>query len=163
VINIPWRTAWHGQDIVVFRNDEAVDGIHAPDIQRVVFVNRAPGDSLSDLRYTLVQMPEEVVILPVETGFAGRVNFERQTFWAQQNCVYWALESQAPLALKQPVGRWWQRLCSPNYARLTGLEVVAALDTWPLDGPQTWDQRKWARIERSRPFTHAKLGAVHLA
>jgi len=26
------------------------------------------------------------------------------------------------------------------------------IERWPLQGPQTWEQRKWRRIERSRPF-----------
>jgi hypothetical protein len=27
-----WRTAWQGQDIVVYRNEAEVDRLHAPDI-----------------------------------------------------------------------------------------------------------------------------------
>ena len=69
--HVCWRTAWHGQDIVVFREEEVVDRIHTPDIERVVFVYRTPGETLSDLRYALVQLPDAVAILPLETGFAG--------------------------------------------------------------------------------------------
>ena len=85
--HICWRTAWHGQGIVVFRDDEVVVRIHTPDIERVVFVYRTPSETLSDPRYALVQRPGAVAILPLETGFAGRVNFERQAFWVQQACV----------------------------------------------------------------------------
>jgi hypothetical protein len=150
--HVCWRTAWHGQDIVVFREDEVVDRIHTPDIERVVFVYRTPGETLSDLRYALVQLPDAVAILPLETGFAGRVNFERQAFWSQQACVYWALDSKAPLAFKHPAGRWWLRLGGPTYARMPRQDVVAAIDTWPLEGPQTWEERKRERIAKNRPF-----------
>ena len=38
-----WRTAWQGQDIVVFRDETEVDRVSAPDIERVVFVYSGSG------------------------------------------------------------------------------------------------------------------------
>ncbi len=151
-MNITWRTAWQGQDIVVYREEDEVDRLHAPSIERIIFVYRSPGETLSDLRYSLVQLPEAVAILPLETGFSGRVNFERQAFWSERANVYWALDNKAPLALKHPAGRWWLRLGGPTYSRMPRQEVVTAIDNWPLEGPQTWEQRKWAHIAKNRPF-----------
>ena len=47
------------------------------------------------------------------------------------------------------------RLSSPSYARVPRTELSSLLEQWPLEGPQTWEQRKWRRIERSRAFTTA--------
>jgi hypothetical protein len=30
------------------------------------------------------------------------------------------------------------------------------VDGWALQGPQTWEQRKWRRIERNRPFASSE-------
>jgi hypothetical protein len=30
--------------------------------------------------------------------------------------------------------------------------LASRIEQWPLEGPQTWDQRKWMRIASSRPF-----------
>ncbi len=155
-MSINWRTAWHGQDIVVYREEEEVDRIHAPSIERVVFVYRSPGETLGDLRYALVQLPDEVAVLPLETGFAGRVNFERQAFWTERANVFWALDSKAPVSFKHPVGRWWLRLGGPVYSRMPRQDIVAAIDSWPLEGPQTWEQRKWALIAKRRPFANLR-------
>ncbi|MFY7940632.1 MAG: hypothetical protein ACOVOX_06945, partial [Burkholderiaceae bacterium] len=47
---------------------------------------------------------------------------------------------------------WWLRLGGPTYARMPRQDVVAAIDTWPLEGPQTWEERKRECIARRRPF-----------
>jgi hypothetical protein len=31
-------------------------------------------------------------------------------------------------------------------------DLVAAVDTWPLEGPQTWEERKRERTAKRRPF-----------
>ena len=71
-MNLNWRTAWLGQDIVVYRDGEVVDRVHAPDIQRVIFVYRNAGDTPGDLAFAMVELADEHVIFPPETGFAGR-------------------------------------------------------------------------------------------
>lgn len=92
-----WRTAWQGQDIVVYREDQEVDRVSALEIERVVFVHRESGDSPGDLQYAIVELAEECLVFPDYTGFAGRVNFERQAFWAERGCVFWVGDSHASL------------------------------------------------------------------
>ncbi|HEY0855520.1 MAG TPA: hypothetical protein VGE16_00590 [Albitalea sp.] len=148
-----WRTAWQGQDIVVFRNEAEVDRFNAAQVQRVVFVYEGSGESPGDLLYAVVELADDCLILPVETGFAGRVNFERVDYWSERGCVYWVHQSRAPLPLRLRRGRWWLRLSAgPAFARLPRAELSTLIERWPLEGPQTWEQRKWRRIERSRPF-----------
>jgi len=150
-----WRTAWHGQDIVVYRDDTEVDRVSAPRIERIVFVYSGSGESPGDLLHAVVQTAEHFLIFPAETGFAGRVNFERVDYWAERGCVYWVHQSQAPLPLRLRRGRWWLRMATPHYTRVARDELASLVEHWPLEGPQTWEQRKWRRIERSRPFTKA--------
>ncbi len=150
-----WRTAWRGADIVVFRGDAEADRVAADDIQRVVFLYRGQGESPGDLVQAVVETADECLVFPAETGFAGRVNFERTSYWAQRACVYWVPQSRAPLPLRLRRGRWWLGLSSPSYARVPRADLAGLMEQWPLEGPQTWEQRKWRRIERSRAFTTA--------
>ncbi len=147
-----WRTAWHGQDIVVYRNEAEVDRLHAPNIDRVLLVHRASGDSPGDLVQAVVEIGDSCLIFPADTGFAGRVNFERQAFWADKGCVYWINESRAPLPLRLRRGRWFLGLTHPVFMRVPRADLAALIERWPVQGPQTWEQRKWRRIELSRPF-----------
>lgn len=147
-----WRTAWQAQDIVIYRDEVEVDRIAAQSIDRVVFVYAGSGDSVGDLVHALVETGEHVVILPAATGFGGRVNFERLDYWAQRGCVFWVHQSQARLPLRLRRGRWWLGLAAPGFARVPRQDLAALLERWPLEGPQTWEQRKWRRIERRRPF-----------
>jgi hypothetical protein len=153
--NSCWRTAWHGQDIVVYRDDTEIDRVGAPRIERIVFVYSGNGESPGDLLHAVVQTAEHFLIFPADTGFAGRVNFERVDYWAERGCVYWVHQSQAPLPLRLRRGRWWLRMAAPHYTRMARDELASLVEHWPLEGPQTWEQRKWRRIERSRPFTKA--------
>jgi hypothetical protein len=157
-----WNTAWLGQDIMVYRDGEVVDRVRASDIERVVFVYANAGDTPGDLQYAVVELPEEYVIFPAETGFAGRVHFERQTFWQGRDCVYWVSAQRAPLPMRHRRGRWFIRRSTPAYLRLPRVELAPVIEQWPLEGPQTWEQRKWQRIERSRPFADvsAREGAT---
>lgn len=155
-----WRTAWQGQDIVVFREDDEVDRVNAHDIRRVVFVHRESGDSPGDLLYAIVETEDECLVFPDYTGFAGRVNFERQAYWAERSCVFWVGDAHASLPGHLRKGRWLLRHAGPNYARLPRVEIAALIEKWPLEGPQTWEQRKWRRIENARPF--ANSGPGHL-
>ncbi|WP_372526924.1 hypothetical protein [Piscinibacter sp.] len=147
-----WRTAWQGQDIVIFRDDIEVDRVSASQIQRVVFVYGGSGESAGDLLHAVVETSDDFLIFPADTGFAGRINFERVDYWADRACVYWVHQSQAPLPLRLRRGRWWLRMSGPPFTRLPRAECATLLERWPVEGPQTWEQRKWQRIERSRPF-----------
>ena len=148
-----WRTAWHGQDIVVYKDEVEIDRVNAQKIERVVFVYAGNGESPGDLLHAVVETADDCLLFPVETGFAGRVNFERVDYWANRGCVYWVHQSRAPLPMRLRRGRWLLRLSAgPSFIRLPRAEVAAVMDHWPLEGPQTWEQRKWRRIERSRPF-----------
>ena len=155
-----WRTEWKGQDIVVYRDDEEVDRVSAQQIKRVVFVHRNAGDSPGDLAYAIVELDEECLIFPDFTGFSGRVNFERQAFWAEQACVYWVSDARASLPLRLRRGRWLLRGPGPDFARLPRIELAPLIEKWPLHGPQTWEQRKWRRIENSRPFGSTAPGQL---
>jgi hypothetical protein len=42
-------------------------------------------------------------------------------------------------------------------------DVVAAIDTWPLEGPQTWEERKREQIARNRPFADLRPITPHTA
>jgi hypothetical protein len=147
-----WRTAWQGQDIVVYRNDAEVDRLHASGIERVVFVHRGAGDSPGDLVRALVEVGDDCLIFAADTGFAGRVNFERQPFWAEHACVYWVGDAKAQLPWRMRHGRWFLRPAAPAFVRLPKGELGALIEQWPLQGPQTWEQRKWRRIQRFRPL-----------
>lgn len=147
-----WRTAWQQQDIVVYRNDVEVDRIRGADIARVVLVHRRQGTSPGDLVHAVVVLEDDCVIFPVDTGFAGRVLFERQPFWAERACVYWAQQAKAPLPWKLRRGPWFLRSATAAFARMPRAEFGPMMEDWPLQGPQTWDQRKWSQIENSRPF-----------
>ena len=148
----PWHTAWQGPDLVVFRDDKEVDRFAAEQIERVIFVYRGHGDTPGDLIYAVVELAGECVLLPAETGFAGRVNFERLSFWTEKQCIYWVSESKASLPSGLRRGVWLLRPGAPSYARVPRSELAGRIEQWPLEGPQTWEQRKWLRIARNRPF-----------
>ena len=105
-----WHTLWRGKDIVVFRDDEEIHRVAADRIERVVFVHRDGGELPSDLVFTVVVAGDDALLFPAETGFAGRVNFERQAFWAQRSCVYWARHPDAVLPASVRRAHWWQQL-----------------------------------------------------
>jgi hypothetical protein len=153
-----WRTAWQGHDIVIFRNDAEIDRVHAPDIARVVLVHRGAGDSPGDLVLTVVEVGESCLLFAPDTGFAGRVNFEREAFWVDKGCVHWVNESRAPLPMRLRRGRWLLGLASPVFTRVPRTELATLIERWPLQGPQTWEQRKWQRIQRARPFAPEENG-----
>jgi hypothetical protein len=150
-----WRTAWQGQEIVVYRDDDEVDRVSAAMIQRVVFVHHGSGDSPGDLLYAVVELEDECLVFPDFTGFAGRVNFERQAYWAERGCVYWVSDTRASLPMRLRRGRWLLRGPGPDFARVPRAELAPLIAKWPVQGPQTWEQRKWRRIENSRPFANS--------
>lgn len=154
-MSITWRTAWQGQDIVVYRDDAEVDRLHAPDIERVLLVHRGSGDSPNDLVRAVVELGADLLVFPADTGFAGRVHFERQAFWAEQGCVYWVNETRAPLPMPMRRSRWLLGFGAPAFMRVARAELDTVISRWPLQGPQTWEQRKWRRIECARLFAPA--------
>jgi hypothetical protein len=149
-MRVSWRTAWQAQDIVVYRDDVEVDRVPAASIERVVLVHRGSGDSPGDLMFAVVELADDCLLFPADTGFAGRVNFERQAFWAERGCIYWASDANASLPMRLRRGLFGLR--APEFTRLPRAELAPLVDGWALQGPQTWEQRKWRRIERNRPF-----------
>lgn len=148
-------TRWEGNDLLVLRNDEVADRIAAADIRRVILVCEH-GDTPSDLSFAVIDAGADHVILPAESGIAGRVHFERQPFWAQRACIYWVDATRAPLPRSLRPGLWLLRRHRPGYLRLPSADVAPLIEQWPLEGPQTWEQRKWARIEANRSLPTAK-------
>lgn len=80
------------------------------------------------------------------------MHFERQLFWNERRCVYWTPLAKAPLPRSLCPGLWFLRQPTPAFARLPRDELREAIARWPLEGPQSWDERKVARIARARPF-----------
>ena len=148
------HTAWLGTDLVVTREDgQEADRVAASEIERVVLVCKGAGESPGDLVYAVIETATDAVIVPADSGIAGRVHFERQAFWSERNCIYWVGEGQAALPRRLRSGLWMLRRSRPGYMRVPRAEVAAAIDQWPLEGPQTWEQRKWDRIVKRRMLT----------
>jgi hypothetical protein len=147
-------TRWEGADLLVLRDDNVVDRLPANDIRRVILVCER-GDTPSDLSFALIDLGTEHVVLPAESGIAGRVHFERQGFWMQHPCIYWVEASRAPLPRRLRPGLWLLRRHRPAYLRLPSAELAPLIERWPLEGPQTWEQRKWARIAANRSLPPA--------
>ncbi|CAN5710314.1 hypothetical protein BH09PSE5_BH09PSE5_45760 [soil metagenome] len=149
-----WHTAWQNQDVVVYKGgDNEVDRLPGQDIKRVIFVYQGRGESPGDLLYAVAELPDDWVLFPADTGFAGRVNFERQKFWEERACVYWVNEAHAKLPGKFRRSRWFVPSTVPPFARIPRVELASFVDAWPIEGPHTWEQRKWMRIQRGRAFT----------
>ena len=72
-MSTPWNTAWQGPDLVVFRDDTEVDRFAAAQIERVIFIHRGAGDKPGDLLFALVELPDEHILLPADTGRDGMV------------------------------------------------------------------------------------------
>ncbi len=148
-----WHTLWQGQDIAVFRDEVEVDRVAAAEIERVFQLHRGSGDMPGDVVQVLVELGETCLLFGAETGFASRVNFERQAWWAERACVHWLSQSRAPLPLRLRTGHGLLRLSPPPFARVPKADMAATLASWPIQGPQTWEERKRRRIERAQPFS----------
>lgn len=143
------NTRWDGNDLLVLRDEHEIDRIAAREIHRVILACRG-GDSPSDLRFAVVETTADHILFPAASGIAGRVHFERQSFWTQRPCVFWVDAARAPLPSRLRPGVWLLRRQQPTYMRLPHDELAGVIAQWPLDGPQSWEQRKWARIVRNR-------------
>ncbi len=144
------HTAWQGMELVVTRDGQEIDRLAADDIRRVVLVCRGTGDTPGDLVFAVIETETDAVILPADSGIAGRVHFERQAFWAERNCVYWVGGGHISLPRRLRPGLWMLRRQRPGYMRVPRAELAPTIEHWPLEGPQTWEQRKWDRIVKSR-------------
>lgn len=140
------------------RFDRTVHLERAADIERVIIVYADRGATPGDLAFAVLRTASHDLLFPPESGFAGRVHFERQSFWQQRACVYWAPLAQAQLPRRLCQGLWILRQHQPGFMRLPRSELDPVIERWPLHGPQTWDERKWERIAQMRPF--AALRAV---
>lgn len=152
------NTRWEDSDLLVTRDDHEIDRIAARDIQRVILVCRHGRDTPSDLRYAVIETSTDHVLLPAHSGVAGRVHFERQDFWNQRACVYWVDEARASLPRRLLPGIWLLRRQQPGFMRLPYSELASVIEQWPLEGPQSWEQRKWAHIVRSQMLPAAEGG-----
>ncbi|MEO7056401.1 MAG: hypothetical protein ABI281_14285 [Caldimonas sp.] len=152
-----WRTLWQQRDIVVYRDEVEVDRVAADDIVRVCLVYRGRGDYPGEVTQSVVELSGDAgfVLFESNTGFAGRVNFERQSFWVERACVHWVSAAHALLPWRLRFGAWRGDGSSHAFRRLSRDELAGHVDRWPLEGPETWEERKARRIERSRLFGHA--------
>jgi hypothetical protein len=148
-------TRWEGADLVVLAKGNVADRIAADDIRRVLLVCDG-GDTPADLEFAVVETATEHVLLPAESGIAARVYFDRQPFWTERACVHWVTGRHAPLPRHLRPGIWLLRRHRPAFLRLPVRELAALIEQWPIEGPQTWEQRKWASLGSRRHL--ASLG-----
>jgi hypothetical protein len=151
-MNTNWRTQWQQQDIVVYRDDVEIDRIPAMRIEKVFLVYRGTGDSPGDIGASVVQLDDAYILFEAQTGFAGRVNFERHAFWQERGCVYWVAAASAALPWRLRLSAWPGTAPARAYRRLERSELDTSVGQWKLEGPETWEARKKRRIDRSRPF-----------
>ena len=147
-----WRTAWRQQSILVFRDEVEVDRLAADEIERVTFVYRGEGAFPGEIGTTVVELGSEVVLFDAETGFAGRINFERQAYWQARRCVYWVPAAKAVLPWRLRLAGWSADAAGRACRRVARAELESAIGRWQLEGPETWDERKRRRLEQSRTF-----------
>jgi hypothetical protein len=147
------QTQWQSRDLLVLREGQEVERLHADDIQRVILAHRHGGHSPGDLEWALVELPQDAWLLPPGSGIAGRIHFEHQEFWSRRHCVYWvdARQASLPRRLRLAGGGLFSRW-RPDYLRVPRAEIAALAAKWPLQGPQSWEQRKWEHIHRTRLF-----------
>ena len=142
-------TRWEGANLVVLRNQEVADRVAAADIRRVILVCNG-GDTPADLEFALVETATEHLLLPADSGIAGRVYFERQSYWTERSSIYWVTGRHAPLPRYLRPGIWLLHRHRPAFLRLPASELAPLIEQWPIEGPQTWEQRKWAQIAGQR-------------
>ena len=156
-----WSTLWAGDDIVVLRNDVEMERLHAPAIRRVIFVQCAghAGEAAGQLSFAVVELTDDFLVLPADTGIAARVNMERPAFWADKACLYWGDELSARLPASCLARRGLSLTRHPCMRRVPRADFAPLVEHWLLEGPLSDEQRRWLAIERARPFaridTHA--------
>jgi hypothetical protein len=142
-------TRWDSADLLVLRNGHVCDRIAGADIQRVMLVCEG-GDTPADLQFAVIETATEHVLLPADSGIARRIFFERQDYWTERSSVYWVTGRHAPLPRHLCPGIWLLRRHRPAYLHLPRGELAPLIERWRLEGPQTWEQRKWAQIASKR-------------
>ena len=131
-----WRSAWHGQDIVIHRDADERVRLNAARIERLVCAQSPDSDCAVDLRFVLAFLNDEAWLLPAFTGIAGPVHFERQAWWAQRACMWWVDPTAArlPAALTARL-RPWERPVA-RVARLTLPHSYIRLSAGRRDMPE---------------------------
>ena len=147
-----WHTLWQGHDIAVCRDSVEVDRFNAQQIERVLLLHRGTGDSPGDVVQVVIELTDHCLVFSADTGIAGRINFERQSYWAERGCVHWVNIARAPLPLRLRTGQAAALVASAVRARAQA-DVAGMIAKWPVQGAQTWDERKRPRIERDQPFS----------
>ncbi len=147
-------TRWEGTQLVVRRNHEVVDRIPAAGIERVILVCDA-GDTPADLAFAVIETAADHVLLPAASGIAARVYFERQPYWTERSCIYWVTGRHVPLPRRLCTGLWLLRSHRPAFLRMPASELAPLIEQWPLQGPQTWEQRRWSRQASGRRLASA--------
>jgi hypothetical protein len=142
-------TRWDGADLLVQRKQEVLDCVGARDIERVILVCDG-GDTPAALQFAVIQTATDHILLPADSGIAARIYFERQTYWTMRACIYWVTGPHAPLPRHLLPGIWLLRRHRPAFMRLPVSELAPLIEQWPMEGPQTWEQRKWAQIGSKR-------------
>jgi len=158
-MKVHWHTVWQGHHIAICRDDVEVDRFDAQQVERVLLLYKGSGDFPGDVVQVVVELPEECLVFGAETGFAGRVNFERQPYWQERRCIYWVAAPLALLPWRLRAGAWRGEANNRAFRRLRRDELAGCAERWQLEGPQTWEDRKRRRIERSRPFGFTSSGA----
>jgi hypothetical protein len=142
-------TRWDGADLLVQRKQEVLDCVGAREIERVILVCDG-GDTPAALHFAVIQTATDHILLPADSGIAARIYFERQTYWTMRACIYWVTGPHAPLPRHLLPGIWLLRRHRPAFMRLPVSELAPLIEQWPMEGPQTWEQRKWAQIGSKR-------------
>jgi hypothetical protein len=152
-----WRTFWQLNDIVVLRDEVEIDRLHGDDIARVFVVHCGRGDTPGEIVQSVVELARDggYALFGPLTGFAGRVNFERQPFWRERRCIYWIPARSAVLPWRLRLQAWRDEAGARAFRRVARDELAASVQRWPAERAQTWEERKRCRLERSRPFGHA--------
>ena len=146
-----WRTCWQQRDIVVLCDDTEVDRVTGDRIESLYFLCRGAGETPGDIEQVAIGLDDGSWILAAaETGIAGRINFEREAFWADRNCVRWIPGAKAALPMRLRLGGRAQ-----PWRRLEAGALTEAASAWQSIAPETWAARKQRRIGQSRPFGFA--------
>ena len=102
------HTRWQSMELIVSRDGREIDRVCATDIERLIVVYRDRGDTPGDLAYAVLQTHEHDLLFPPESGIAGRVHFERQLFWTERRCVYWAPLAKDLSSMPVKCDQWYR-------------------------------------------------------
>jgi hypothetical protein len=83
---------------------------------------------------SVVELDDGYALFEAQTGFAGRVNFERHAFWQAKECVYWVSATSAALPWRLRLGAWPGSAPGRAYRRLERNEIEGCVANWLLEG-----------------------------